>query len=297
MPSGTLRDLVVLLGPPLAVLSIWVLYPIAATVIISLSSSGGLTLDNYVKVLSEQMPLRALVLLNPGPYPPWGALVHNAVWILITVPTVVFLGLVIAYLIRDVPGSSVIAGVVFIGMVLPGVVSGLVIRFMFDGDIGIFPKIFSALGTPLLSKTWTIYPQTSLLALVLGSIWLWLGFSVTLYLAGLESIPKSVVEAAVIDGASEWEIFAKIVAPQLKPVMLVVALMTTMWALKIFDIVYVVTGGGPGGSSTVLALVMYNYFAAALEYGKASAIAVFLALITLVPAALYVRILLRGERA
>ncbi|MEZ0345540.1 MAG: ABC transporter permease subunit, partial [Infirmifilum sp.] len=145
------------------------------------------------------------------------------------------------------------------------------------------------------AKTWTIYPQTALLALILGSIWLWLGFSVTLHAAGLDSIPKSVIEAAMIDGASDWEIFFRVVAPQLKPVMLVTAVMTVMWVLKIFDIVYVVTGGGPGGSSTVLALIMYNYFASSLEYHKAAAVAVLLAAITLIPAAWYIRWVLKGE--
>ncbi|ABL78984.1 carbohydrate ABC transporter permease [Thermofilum pendens] len=296
MKNASTKDLLVFLGIPLSVILVFVVYPIVATVVLSFTADGALSAKNYVEVLTESIPLKALLVANPGPYPPWGALVHNALWIVIAVPAVVFLGMLLAYTLRGVPGSSFIAGAIFLGMVLPGVVSGLIIRFMFDDSLGIFPRIFGALGVPLLSKTWTIYPQTALLALILGSVWLWLGFSVTLYLAGLDSIPSSMVEAALVDGASQWEIFTRIIVPQLKPITVVVTLMTVMWILKIFDIVYVVTGGGPGGSSTVLALIMYTYFASSLEYGKAAAVAVILALLTLVPAYWYIRMILSGEK-
>ncbi|MGB9622268.1 MAG: carbohydrate ABC transporter permease [Candidatus Bathyarchaeia archaeon] len=289
-------DLLLFLLPPLVVLSIFVIYPIIGTVVLSFISKGTFSLSNYYEVLTESIPLKALILTKLEPTPPWGALIHNAVWILISVPAVVLLGMILAYVLRYVFGSSFVLGTVFLGMVLPGVVSGLVIRFMFDDSIGIFPRIFAVLGVPMLSKTWTIYPQTALLALILGSIWLWLGFSVTLYSAGLDSIPSSMIESALVDGASQWQIFAKIIVPQLRPVTTVVILMTVMWVLKIFDIVYVVTGGGPGGSSTVLAMIMYMYFASSLEYHKAAAVAVILALLTLIPAYWYIRIVLKGER-
>jgi len=281
---------------PLAVLGVWVVYPILATVVLSFTTQAGLSFSNYVEVVSERSPLKALIYLEPGPYPPWGALIHNALWIAIGLPLVIFLGVVLAYLLRETYGSGVVRSIIFLGMVLPGVVSGLVIRFMFDADVGVFPRLFSILGIRELARTWTMYPQTALFALILGSVWLWLGFSVTIFSAGLDAIPRTTVEAAVIDGASSVQVFFKVVLPQLKPVTLVVALMTIMWILKIFDIVYVATGGGPGGSSTVLALIMYNYFASALEYNKAAAVATILALLTLVPATLYVKSVLSGEK-
>lgn len=297
MRKQDFKDLLMFLGAPLLTLAIFVVYPIVATIVISFTKGGlSFTLENYREVLLETIPLKALVVANPEPYPPWGALVHNAVWILIAVPAVVFLGMLLAYALRKTLGSSFILGIIFLGMVLPGVVSGLIIRFMFDADIGIFPRIFALFSIPILSRTWTIYPQSALFALILGSVWLWLGFSVTLYSAGLDSIPPSLIEAALVDGASEREIFIKIIVPQLKPVTIVVALMTIMWILKIFDIVYVVTGGGPGGSSTVLALIMYTYFASALEYNKAAAVAVMLAVLTLIPAYWYIKMILGSEK-
>lgn len=295
-PKNLKEEVLLFLGPPLTILAIFVAYPILGTITLSFLSRGSFTLENYRDVLFETIPLKALIVTNPGPHPPWGALIHNALWILIAVPVVVLLGMLLAYILRKTFGSSIILGIIFLGMVLPGVVSGLIIRFMFDEYIGMFPRIFALFNVPLLSKTWTIYPQSALFALILGSIWLWLGFSVTLYSAGLDSIPPSLIEAALIDGASEREIFIKIIVPQLKPVTIVVTLMTIMWILKIFDIVYVVTGGGPGGASTVLALIMYTYFASALEHNKAAAVAVILAVLTLVPAYWYIRMVLSGEK-
>ncbi|WP_288007950.1 sugar ABC transporter permease [Thermofilum sp.] len=296
MREHNLKDLIFFLEPPLLMLVIFVIYPIVGTIILSFMLGDTLTLENYREVLFETIPLKALIVTNPGTFPPWGALIHNMVWIVIAVPMVVILGMLLAYALRKTFGSSFILGTVFLGMVLPGVVSGLIIRFMFDADIGIFPKIFALFNVPLLSHTWTIYPQTALFALILGSIWLWLGFSVTLYSAGLDSIPSSLIEAALVDGASEREIFTKIIIPQLKPVTTVVILMTVMWVLKLFDIVYVVTGGGPGGASTVLALIMYMYFASSLEYNKAAAVSVILALLTLIPAYWYMKMVLSGEK-
>ncbi len=289
-------EFLVFLLLPLAVLGVWVVYPILATVVLSFTTSSGFSLSNYIAVVTERSPLKALIYPEPGPYPPWGALIHNALWIAVGLPLVVFLGVVLAYLLREAYGSGIVRSVIFLGMVLPGVVSGLTIRFMFDADIGVFPRLFSLLGIQELAKTWTIYPQTALLALILGSVWLWLGFSVTIFSAGLDAIPKSTIEAAIIDGASPVQIFFKVILPQLKPVTLVVTLMTVMWILKIFDIVYVATGGGPGGSSTVLALIMYTYFASALEYRKAAAVATLLAFLTVIPASLYIRSILAGEK-
>jgi len=145
--------------------------------------------------------------------------------------------------------------------------------------VGVVPRIFSFIGVKELSKTWTSYPQTALLALILGSVWIWLGFSVTVFSAALEAIPRSHIDAARVFGASIWHVFFKVVLPQLKPAIIIVVVMTVLWDMKIFDVVYASTLGGPGGSTSVLALIMYNYFARALDYYKSAAVAVLLTLV------------------
>jgi len=288
--------LAVFLTPALILLTLFVIVPILGTVVISFQCKTGFCLKNYVAVITQQSP--DLALIYPpgfGGPPPWGALIHNIVWILIHVPLTTMLGLFIAYILRDTVGGSFIKSIVFIGMVIPMVVGGLIIRFMFDKYVGIVPKIFQFLGVKSLAVTWTSYPQTALIALILGSVWLWTGFSMTIYSAALETIPKDYIEAAKVDGASERQIFFKIILPLLKPATLVVVLMTILWDLKIFDIVFVATLGGPGGASTVMALVMYMYFARELDFAKAAAVAVLLALLTLIPGAYMARRAARGE--
>ncbi len=281
--------------PALILLSIFVVYPIVGTIIISFQGESSITLDNYKAVLTEKSPSKALVLTdNLSKTPPWGALIHNIVWIAIHVPLTTFIGLLLAYALIHVYGRSIVKSLIFLSMVIPMVVGGLIIRFIFDSQVGVIPRLFDVIGIEGLSRTWTAYPQTALFSLIIGSIWLWLGFSLTIHSAAVDSIPKSFIEAARIDGASELQIFRHIVAPSVWPATLTVMVMTLLWDLKIFDIVYAATQGGPGGSSTVLAYVMWLYFARALDYGKAAATAVILTILTLIAASYMIRKSLRG---
>jgi len=279
-----MRQYLVFLVAPLVFLAVFTFYPLVASFVYSFYTGGGFGFDNYVKVLTDTNPLRALVLPTLSGTPPWGALVHNVVWIAIHVPVVAVLGLLLAFVLKYyVVGSNVVKGVVFLGMVMPPAVSGLIIRFMFDKDIGLVPKFFSALGVKELAVTWIAYPGLALYALILGSVWVWLGFSVTIFAAALEAVPKSHIEAARVFGASSWQIFRRVVVPEVRPAIIIVVVMTVLWDMKIFDVVFASTGGGPGGATNVLALVMYNYFARLLDYYRSAAVAVILTLLV-VPA-------------
>lgn len=291
------KIIILFLLPELVLLGAFVLGPIAGTVFLSFVTSEGIGLGNYYRVITETSPDKALIIpenIVEAQPPPWGALVHNIVWVAIHLPLVVFLGMILAYLLHEVKGSSIVKSIIFLGMVIPMVVGGLLIRFIFDGTLGVVPLLFQAIGLNSLAHTWTNYPETALISLILGSVWLWTGFSLTVYSAAFESMPKSYIEAAKIDGASGIQIFFKIVFPLLKHATIVVVVMTMLWDLKIFDIVYVSTLGGPGGASNVMALVMYTYFARALDYGRSSATAVILALITLIPGVWFIKQVLKG---
>ncbi|NJE25426.1 sugar ABC transporter permease [Thermococcus sp. MV5] len=276
--------------PALILMVPFVIYPVFKTIYLSFFFGDEFVgLENYRNVLlsSDIVNLERF----PTKSPPWGALVHNVVWIAIHLPVTVFLGLGIALLLRkkEVKGSSVIKSIVFLGMVIPMIVGGLIIRFLFEEGAGVVPAIFKALGIERLAVTWTAYPETALFAAILGSIWIWTGFSMLMYSAGLASIPKDYYEAALIDGANRFQIFKNVTWPLLKPITIVVVAMTLLWDLKIFDIVYVATGGGPGGASMVLALQMWDYFARALNYNYAAVVAVLLTTLTIIPALWLIR--------
>jgi len=166
-------------------------------------------------------------------------------------------------------------------MVTPMIVGGLILRFTFERGVGVVNALFRLLGFEQLTRTWTAFPDTALFALIFGSVWLWTGFSMILYSAGLATIPKDYYEAAKIDGTTRFRTFYRITLPLLKPITLTVITMTILWELKIFDIVYVATLGGPGGASNVLALLMYNIAFRAFDFNSAAVVATFLTLLTL----------------
>lgn len=297
--SNNMRKNIIFFIPTFSFVALFVIYPIVYTFILSFESENAYTLNNYFKVLSESNPLYMLIVKSIALSPPWGALLHNIVWVLIHAPVTIILSLVISYMIKYyyIKGSSLIKALLFLGMVIPPVIGGLIIRFMFDENIGIIPKIMRLLSLdvilriPELSKTWMNYPSLALFSLILGSIWLWLGFCITIISAGIETIPQSHIEVAKVFGASSFKILFKVIVPELKTVILTVFVLTILWDLKLFDIVYASTGGGPGGSSTVLALIMYQYFIYASRYGgygRSAAVAVILTIITLIPASIYI---------
>lgn len=264
--------------PAVALLAFFVIYPSVRTIYLSFfDESGRPTLNNYVEVLSSRDTF------NPSGFEkgfPLGTLLHNLIWIGIHLPVSVLLGLLLAILLRNMPSSSFVKSVIFLGMVMPMIVGGVMIRFMFDKNVGVVNLFLQPFG--IESRTWTAYPDSALFSLIFGSIWLWTGFSMVLYSAGLETIPKEYYEAAQIDGAGRLRQFAAITVPLLKPITTVVVTMTLLWELKVFDIVYVATMGGPGGASNVLALQMYTYAFREFNFNKSAVVAVIITASTLV---------------
>ncbi len=267
--------------PVLVLVGIMIVYPALETLRLSFYDAQGnfVGFGNFAAILSHSDTLN--LDRFPETYPPWGSLIHNAVWILIHLPVTVGLGIVLAALLHDLRGGPAIKGIIFLGVVLPMIVGGVLIRFVFDAGAGIVPNLLEAIGYEgVVTRSWTAYPQTSLLSLILGSILLWTGFSLTLHASGLSSIPRELYEAADVDGAGVWVKFVRITVPLLAPVTTVVIAMTLLWEIKIFDIVFAATGGGPGGSSMVLSLQMYIYAFRALEQNMAATVGVLLGVFT-----------------
>lgn len=275
--------------PALLLIFVAVVVPSVSTLLLAFQGPNHefVGLANFRDVLQDPETLN--LSRFPGHSPPWGALVHNALWILIHLPASVGLGLLLALLFQDIPGNQILRVFIYLGMILPMVIGGVLIRFLFDENAGIVNGALELLGRSDLVRTWTAYPETALFALILGSVWLWVGFPLVLFSSGLTTIPRELYEAADIDGAGTWAKFRHITWPGLAPVTSVVVAMTVLWELKIFDIVYVATQGGPGNASLVLALEMYFAAFRALDYPHASALATILALLALLVGIRFVR--------
>jgi multiple sugar transport system permease protein len=270
------------LVPTIFLLTIFVIFPVINTIYLSFLGQEGdfVGLANYEEIFSKRDFWNPENLVEGNP-PPYGALIHNGIWVIIHLPLSLFFGLLLAILLRDVKGGAIIKSAVFLGMVIPLIVGGILLRFIYDRDAGILNEFLRIIGLGGIAQTWTAYPQTILISLILGSVWIWTGFSMIVYSAGLEGIPGELFEAAKIDGASRWRTFRRITLPMLRPATIVVITMTLLWELKLFDLVWIIQQGGPGGASTVMAVEMYLEAFYAFNLGTASAIATLLTIMTL----------------
>ncbi|RLA93630.1 MAG: sugar ABC transporter permease, partial [Deltaproteobacteria bacterium] len=265
--------------PALSLVAIFILYPAINTIYVSLFTPAG----KFDPIASYTSALGRREIVDPKGFSrgfPLGALVHNFTWILIHLPLTVFLGLILAIILKNVKGGGIIRSMVFLGMVVPMAVGGLIVRFIFDKDLGIINAFLAFFG--VVPKSWTAHPESALFALILGSVWLWTGFSLVLYSSGLQTIPKDYYEAAKVDGATPLRMFFSITLPLLRPITAVVTVMTIIWELKIFGLVYTATMGGPGGASNVLALQMYVDAFRNFNFNSAAVVATVLLILTMV---------------
>jgi len=212
------------------------------------------------------------------------AFVNNLIWILLMVSGTVALGLLIATLADRVKYEKLAKAIIFMPMAISFVGAGVIWKFVYDfgtGDqqIGLLNGILVKLGIDPIF--WLGTPQVNTIALIIVGIWMWTGFCMTILAAALKGVPTEILEAARVDGATEWRVFWKIMVPLILPTITVVVTTMIINVLKIFDIVYVMTGGNYG--TEVIANRMYVEMYTSYQPGRASAIAVILILV-LVPA-------------
>lgn len=215
------------------------------------------------------------------------AFANNIKWILLMVSGTVLLGLLVATLADRVRYEKLAKAIVFMPMAISFVGAGVIWKFVYDYSssdvqIGILNAFVTSMG--LKPVFWLGTPQINTIALIIVGIWMWTGFCMTILAAALKGVPTEVLEAARVDGATEWRVFWKIMVPLILPTITVVVTTMIINVLKIFDIVYVMTGGNYG--TEVIANRMYVEMFTSYQVGRASAIAVILILV-LVPAMIF----------
>jgi len=215
------------------------------------------------------------------------AFVNNVKWLFLMVSGTVGFGLLIAVLADKVKYEPLAKAVIFMPMAISFVGAGVIWKFMYNYgssqvQIGLLNAIVQALGAQPVS--WLTEPQINTFALIVVGVWMWTGFCMTILAAALKGVSVEVLEAARVDGANEWVVFWKIMVPLIMPTITVVITTMIINVLKIFDIVYVMTGGNYG--TEVIANRMYTEMYANYNPGRASAIAVVLILI-IIPAMIF----------
>lgn len=277
------------LAPALALLSVFLAYPVIDTVRRSFQdrrSDAWVGFDNYRYIIENPQPLVGDT---------HSALLNNLLWLIVFTTVTVVLGLLIAVLTVRVRYEAVAKSAIFIPMAISFVAAAVIWRFMyeFNPSIGTVNAVVQDIGgEPTAWLQNTNAPQTWLtdagpdtlprpfqvnnFALITVAIWMWTGFAVVVLSAGLKGISTEILEAARVDGANEWQIFRRIILPILSPTIAVIATTLVIQSLKLFDLVYVMTGGR--FRTDVVATLFFKEAFVVRDFGVGAALAVVLLL-------------------
>ena len=227
----------------------------------------------------------------------WTALQVTLVFVLLSVSLIVVLGIAIAVLANQpIRGQAVLRTLILVPWAIPPVVNGLMWQWIYNSRAGALNGLLVSLGIIDDYRSWLSEPTTALLLTVLAHVWNQLPLAVLIFLAGLQTIPGDLLSAAMVDRAGPWRRFRHIVMPWLIHPLIIVLILQTMIALRVFELIFVLTGGGPGSSTTVIAWLTYQTAFHFLDFGEANAYAVVIAVTTMLLAALYLKSLYaRGE--
>ncbi|HEY0789780.1 MAG TPA: sugar ABC transporter permease [Chthoniobacterales bacterium] len=276
------------LAPALAIYTVVVVYPMVYSAYLSLFRWDGISptkifvgLQNYVTLLTANEVF-------------WIALKNNAVWLVAALlfPTSIGLGLALLLNARF-RGSTVFRSLFYFPAVLSLAVVGLIWTWIYHPDLGLANQALGALGLKGLGRNWLGDPQTALYPVILAATWNAVGLPMLLFLAGLQTIPAELLEAAKVEGAGPLRRFRHVTFPLLRETTLIVLAITAINALKAYDIVYVMTNGGPANKTQLLSTWMYFLTYNYNTVGQGTAIAVVLFTLTLIFAIPYLRFMTR----
>lgn len=275
------------IGPGVVLMLLFFIYPLIQTIIYSFQNADStkyVGFKNYARIFSDSNMLDVLK--------------NNLIWLVLATVLTVGLGLIVAVLVDRVKIESIIKSALFIPMAISFVGAGIIWRFVYiyepanQTQIGLLNAILAIFKIP--PQAWLINQTSNNIALIAVYTWMWTGFCMVIISASLKGIPDEIIEAAKIDGAGRLTLFWRIMVPMIGPTLAVVTTTMVINILKIFDVVYVMTGGNY--KTDVVALEFYNQLFTFLNNGMASALAVLL-LLTVIPI-MYINIRrMRAEEA
>ena len=273
----------VFLSPPLIVFSIFVLIPLINSFYYSFTNWNGFNseydfvgLENYTRIASDNLFQNSIF--------------NTVIWLIsaILIPTI--LGLLLALLIdSQVRGSNFFKSIFYLPICLSAVVVGQIWIWIYQQEWGLLNIIINLFSENSFEYAWLSKPETSLYSVIIAWSWQQTALSMVIYLAGLTSIPKNLLEASQIEGANIFQRTFFIVIPLLIPATIIVVALSMINSLKGFDILYIMTQGGPFHSSDTLAMHMYNESFRKYRMGYGSAISVVLFFIAVTIIGIYFR--------
>ena len=219
----------------------------------------------------------------------WEYFTNTLVFTFTSVSFQMIIGMLGALLMQNaIRGVGIIRTTILIPWAIPGIIVAQMFKFFLDDQYGMVNEVLRRIGMLSGQWAWLSKPGYAMGAIVLADSWKQFPFVAIMLLAALQTVPKELYEAAEVDGANAIKRFTRITLPNIKPVLLVVLLFRTMNALRIFDIIYAMTGGGPANSTMTLLFSSYRRLFGDMNIGIGSAMATIVLLITLIFSAIYI---------
>jgi multiple sugar transport system permease protein len=276
------------LAIPLLIYTAIIIIPFGQSLFFSITDWNGLSVDfnliglgNYHKLFTDPAFSNALL--------------HNFIWVVVFLMLPTSLGLFLAMVMDKLPGSVIFKSIIYLPMIFSYVIAGMIWTFIYEPTVGVLNLFLRLLGQNQLATAWLANPKTALMAVIVAAAWQHTGLCMIIYLAGLKGVRTDLLEAAKLDGCNTRQLYWNIVLPQLRNSTIIVVSLTIINSLKSFDIVYIMTKGGPFRSSEVLTTLMYReaFWNYRMDYGSAIANTLFLLILIII--VLYLRFLKKGE--
>ncbi len=282
-------EIALFVAPALALIALFVAWPVASAVRFSVYRWKGfgpledfVGFDNYVSVLTDDVFQ--------------GAVGHNFIIVFGSILLQLPLGLGIALLLnRDMWGRGLLRTIIFVPYVLAEVIAGVVWFQLLQPQYGMVDAIMSGIGLDPPAQGWLGTPDHALWVVLLVLTWKYLGLAVILFLAGLQGVPEELYESAQLDGASWWQVQRSITIPLLGPTIRTWCFLSMIGSLQLFDMVWILTGGGPANATTTMATFLVNQGTDRQNYGIAGAASVILFVISFAMAVAYQFFILRRD--
>lgn len=239
-------------------------------------------LQNYARLLGDGLLLKALG--------------NNLIWVVVGTISPIAIGLLLGALLwRGARGMVAFRTIYFLPVVLSEVVIAIVWNWIYHPLFGALNQFLRAVGLGELARGWLGDPSTALAALLITAIWSYFGFAFVVIMAGLQDVSVDLVEAAMIDGASSWQRFVNVLLPELRHVLTMITALTLIGGFNVFGIVFVMTQGGPGTATQVIATYTYRTAFQESDIGYGATLSLVMTAITLAASYAFIKLRERGE--
>jgi raffinose/stachyose/melibiose transport system permease protein len=273
-----------LLAPAIAIYAVFALYPMLNVVVLSFQKWNGLDpqrpfvgLANYQNIFTRDPVF-------------WVAFKNTLIWTIMSLAFPPTVGLLLALsLNQKIFGRNALRAIFYLPVIIAPIAVATMWKWMYDPFFGLFSQMLTSMGLQTWIKDWLGNRNIALYSVFVAYLWQSVGFSMVLFLAGLQNVSQTLIEAARIDGAGRWAAFKHVTFPALRPTITIVLVLSIISSLKAFDIVYGLTGGGPAQSTQMLALWAFTQAMQIFDFGRGAAISVVLLLITIVIVIPYLR--------